>query len=280
MGENHVKVWRAADLYDAELLRGVYVRHSYPWHAHEDVCLGLVIEGAIDLQTRGRTGIAERGSFVLINSEELHRGQPADPQGWRCRTIHIHPDFIRRTADDIGRGVGGTDTVFRGPTFQDAELASLLLRLHLCSETGGSSLDQQSQIVAVIAHLLARHAEPCLTLPNQGWEPIAIRRARAYLDEHLSDKTTLDDLAAVAGLPPFRLLRAFRRSLGLTPHAYQVQARVRTAHRLLRVGSPLADVAAAVGFSDQAHMTRVFKGIMGATPGQYRNAVRGELDLG
>jgi len=73
-------------------------------------------------------------------------------------------------------------------------------------------------------------------------------------------------------MTPFRLLRAFRQTVGLTPHGYQLQARIRKAHGLLRRGHPIADVSFAVGFSDQAHLTRAFKSIMGGTPGQFRAA--------
>ncbi len=99
-----------------------------------------------------------------------------------------------------------------------------------------------------------------------------MRCAREYLDENLSDKVTLDELARAAGITRFRLLRAFKRTFGLTPHAYQQQARVRVAHAMVARGASLADVAARAGFADQAHLTRVYKSIMGATPGQYRAA--------
>jgi AraC-like DNA-binding protein len=272
MTENKVKVWRASDLNDAEMLKGVYVRHSYPWHSHEDLCLGLVMGGAINLRTRTRSGVASAGSFVLINSDEVHQGWPAADDGWKCRTIHIHPTAIQRVADEH-RSFGTNPTVaFRTPTFDDASLAKRLLDLHRHSEGNGSSLERQSLIVALISSLLKHHAATRIELHDRYIEPQAVTRAREFLDENLSEKVTLDNLAAVAELTPFRLLRSFRKAIGLTPHEYQLQARVRRAHARLRRREHLADIAADVGFADQAHMTRVFKSIMGATPGQFRAA--------
>ena len=97
--------------------------------------------------------------------------------------------------------------------------------------------------------------------------------AQEFLDGNLPEKVTLCGLATASGLPPFRLLRAFQEVVGLTPHAYQTQARIRMALAMLRRQAPLADVAAATGFADQPHFTRVFKSIMGATPQQYRSGV-------
>lgn len=272
MSKNQVKVWLAADLYDAEMLKGAYVRHSYPWHSHEDISLGLVVDGAIELRTRTSSAIAGTGSVVLINTEEVHQGGPAVAGGWRCRTIHINPAIIRRLADGVKAFTSASPVVFRGPAFEDPKLARDLLQLHRMSETPGSALDRQSRIVAIISQLLSHHANNGVELPKELSEPGAVRKARAFLDENLSEKVTLEKLALVSGLPPFRLLRTFQRTLGLTPHDYQIQARVRVAHKLLRRNDRLADVAVQVGFSDQAHLTRVFKSIMGATPGQYRAA--------
>jgi AraC-like DNA-binding protein len=273
--ENRVKVWRVADLHDAVMLKGAYVRPygpTYPWHAHEELSLGLVIDGAINLRTRSREGVAKPGSIELINAEEVHQGTPAVPEGWRCLTIHIHPGVIRSVAQELKSFTPVPSVAFQGPTFEDVDLARELLDLHCCSEMASSSLERQSRIVALIARLLARHADTRLQAPARPQEPLAVRRALAYLNENLSDKVTLDELAASAGITPFRLLRAFQQALGLTPHAYQTQARVRMAHAMVRRQASLADVAAATGFADQAHLTRVFKSIMGATPGQYRTA--------
>lgn len=272
MLENRVKVWRMADLHDAEMLKGIYVDHSYPWHAHEELSLGLVVDGAIHLRTRSRQGVAKSGSFVLINTEEVHQGTPAAAGGWCCRTIHILPRVIRSTAEELKSFTPVPAIAFRGPTFEDADLARDLLELHRASETASSSLERQSRIASLIGRLLSRHAHPRIPEPAKLQEPIAVCRARAYLDENLSDKVRLDELAVAAGLTPFRLLRAFQRSLGLTPHMYQMQARVRAAHAMLRRRVELADVAAATGFADQSHLTRIYKSIMGATPGQYRAA--------
>jgi len=267
---NEVSVWRMADLHDAELLKGTYVRHAYPWHAHEELSLGIVVGGAINLRTRFREGTAKAGSFVLVNSDELHQGSPAAPQGWRCRTIHIMPRTIQAVAEEMRASDYAPPVWFDSPAFEDATLARAFLEFHQLSETTSSSLDRQSRILSLIARVLRCHCN----MPSPGdlllSEPEAIKRAREYLDEYLSEKVTLEELATVADLSPFRLLRAFQKTVGLSPHNYQIQARVRKAHRLLKQGVPIAGIALDVGFSDQAHFTRIYKNVMGGTPGQFR----------
>jgi AraC-like DNA-binding protein len=97
----------------------------------------------------------------------------------------------------------------------------------------------------------------------------AVRDAREHIDSHFDRPVSLRDLADLTGASPFHLLRSFNRQIGLPPAAYQNQLRIEQAKRLLRTGHGIADTAAAVGFSDQSHLTRHFQRIVGTTPGRY-----------
>ena len=101
-----------------------------------------------------------------------------------------------------------------------------------------------------------------------------IGQVRAYLEEHFTENITLDQLAALVDLSPFHLLRLFRETVGLPPHSYLTQIRVTRAKRLIAASLSLVEVAGAVGFSDQSHLTKHFKAIIGVTPGQYARGCR------
>ena len=76
-----------------------------------------------------------------------------------------------------------------------------------------------------------------------------------------------------AGISPFHLTRIFKKAIGMSPHQYLIEVRVHSANALLAAGPEhpsLAEVAAAVGFSDQSHLTRQFKRILGTTPKKAR----------
>jgi len=108
-------------------------------------------------------------------------------------------------------------------------------------------------------------------------EPAPVRRAREYLFANLADNVTLADLAAVAGVGTFRLLRAFRKVHGVPPHRYQLAQRIERAKRLIRdQAGPLAAIAFETGFADQSHLTRNFKRWAGVTPYAYARAVARE----
>ena len=84
----------------------------------------------------------------------------------------------------------------------------------------------------------------------------------------------LDDVACALGLTKFQLIGLFKRTIGLTPHAYLNNVRLNAACRLLKRGHSLAETAIATGFYDQSAMNRHFKSCYAITPLQFASANR------
>jgi len=90
----------------------------------------------------------------------------------------------------------------------------------------------------------------------------------AYVNDHLDQSTTVKDLARISDLSPTQFGRSFRDATGMSPQRWQMDARIRSAQRLM-VDDPtesLAAIAALVGFSDSSHFSRAFLEIVGTTP--------------
>jgi AraC-like DNA-binding protein len=108
-----------------------------------------------------------------------------------------------------------------------------------------------------------------------GLSPAAVRRVREYVDAHLGGSMDLATLAGVAGVSIHHFARGFKQSAGVTPHHYLTQKRVERAQDMLaRTDISLSEIAYAVGFSDQSHLARHFRQMLGVTPGQFRWAQR------
>ncbi len=263
-------LWQAPDL-GAELLRGRFADFAYDVHTHDTACFALLTSGAIRIRTAGSEFIARRGDLYAIGADEPHAGWPVDAGGWTLRTVYVDLDILRALIGDerVSRSV-----MLAGPIIRDADLATMLYDVHRCSEIQGPALYREERYLAFAARLFERHARDAPAPPPVGRESVAVGRAREYLDQHLDRQVSLPDIAAAAGLPTFQLFRAFSRAIGMTPHAYQRQARIRLAKALIRSGQALSDVAAATGFADQAHLTRRFRRSLGITPGAYRAGLR------
>jgi AraC-like DNA-binding protein len=99
---------------------------------------------------------------------------------------------------------------------------------------------------------------------------------RAYLDEHLFHPVTMVAAAEELQASPTRLAKAFTVELGIAPHAYVVGRRLEAARERILRGQPIADVAAEVGFHDQAHLSRRFRQFLGTTPGRFGRSGRSD----
>jgi AraC family transcriptional regulator len=100
-----------------------------------------------------------------------------------------------------------------------------------------------------------------------------LKRVTEYVDNHLSDKIRLLDLAAVAGLSRMHFASQFRVATGLRPHEFLLRRRIRRSEELLRTSSmAIVEIALSVGFQTQAHFSTVFKRFVGFTPRQWRTA--------
>jgi len=108
-----------------------------------------------------------------------------------------------------------------------------------------------------------------------GLAPWQLRRATEYMTEHLADPVPLKELAAQTGLSPSRFGRAFKVSMGISPHRWQMNLRIVEAQELLREGNlSQTAIALATGFAEQSHFSRVFKEVVGVPPGVWQREHR------
>ncbi|MEM7653252.1 MAG: AraC family transcriptional regulator [Pseudomonadota bacterium] len=165
-------------------------------------------------------------------------------------------------------GLGGQFHVTNSNAF-----ATTVRQMHL-SGMIDSTLVAESLVVTLLRSAVgaidgtsATTNEPNRTIVD----PATVDRLRDYIMDDLTRDLSLDELASLAGISPFHFARAFKQATGLSPHQYVLELRLTRAREELAGGkNTLADIAYAVGFSSQAHMTDVFKKRLGVTPGRYR----------
>lgn len=107
-----------------------------------------------------------------------------------------------------------------------------------------------------------------------GLAPSLRRQLRDYIEQHLAEPISLGELAQRAALSEYHFARMFHTSFGLPPHRYLLARRLARARQLLADGTlPLGEVALACGFASASHFSNRFRQAVGATPGQYRQAL-------
>jgi AraC family transcriptional regulator len=104
-----------------------------------------------------------------------------------------------------------------------------------------------------------------------GLAPRMLRRIREYIDNNIDQRISVELLAGLANLSVCYFVRAFKQSMGVTPHDYLIRQRVeRTKLMLSGTDIPLSQIALAAGFADQSHFARRFRQHVGMSPRDYR----------
>lgn len=272
------KFWCDSALENLEMLRATYVTHTFPRHTHDGYAIGVIEAGVEAFTYQGALHQAPAGSIVVIHPGEVHTGQAANPGGWTYRMLYPDVSLVQKAAAELVQRSPGVP-YFPAPVIYDPLLATQLRQLHVAVETSRSQLERESRFLWLFAQLIAKYAEVRPQIPAIGNEAKRVQQIQEYLSANYYRSISLEQLAQMANLKPLRLLRLFRKHVGLPPHVYLVQTRIANAKALLRVGVPLAQVALDTGFTDQSHLTRHFKRLVGVTPKQYAIGCKNVQDL-
>ena len=180
----------------------------------------------------------------------------------------------------VGQDLVNLDHIELIPRFmaqQDALIQGIFCTLREELESGkiGGDLLIDSLKTTLAIHLLRNY---CSTRPNlsndaDGLSRAKLQQVREYINAHLYQNLKLVELAAIAQMSPYHFLRLFKQSMGVTPHQYILQCRIKQAkYLLLHSQLSITDIAVRVGFCDQSHLTRCFKRVVGVTPKQLLQA--------
>lgn len=140
----------------------------------------------------------------------------------------------------------------------------------------GGSLFVEAVTNQVCVHLLRNYAGELREAKQakRGLSPLQAKRVKDFIEENLDRNLSLADIAKVASISIFHLIRQFHETFGCPPYVYLTLRRLERARRMIEIGdTPLKCVAASCGFSDQSHMTRLFRREFKITPGEYRKNV-------
>ena len=239
-------------------------------HTHEQFGVGLIERGA-QKSASGR-GMVEAGAgdIITVNPGEVHDGAPIGDGGRAWRMLYLDPAIVADCTADITEAGDAVAREFTSPALSDPQMASLFRDLFQAM-TGDDADHGRLKADEALVLLLGGLLQPGRA--RQRPVPARIASARAWIDDDPAAALTLAALAREAGLSRFQFVRAFARETGLTPHAYLMQRRIHRARRLIIGGMRLSEAAAASGFADQSHMTRLFVRSFGMAPGSYARAL-------
>ncbi|MFK0136749.1 helix-turn-helix domain-containing protein [Streptomyces murinus] len=233
----------------------------------------------------GRSANLRWSADGTVRRERFHAGEALiNPAGWASRPrwqddvelmlLGIDPDWLQKLAAE-GGVTGSTELVPRFH-FTDPLLKVLLGTLVSEYSRPGPVDDLYAQsLVQAVAAVMLRVAGDGGSMPSRegGLPPRRLAAVVDFVHAHPARRTTLTELAAVAGVSESHFARMFKQSTGSPPHQFVMQVRLEHARReLTRTAKPIAEIAVEAGFADQSHLTRTMRRQLGITPQTLRDS--------
>jgi AraC-like DNA-binding protein len=290
-GDDGRRVWRrrlgAADSPSAiVVLNGIARRH---WIADAAGAFSIkwMPRGRAVYRSEGASHFLSGAHAVILNQAQPYELEFLEPTGAESFCIFVSDDLVESAWRDIaepdavdeepasGRIPEFPDMVFRPPE----TIASELARLRGDFEAGDpSALAAEERMLGLVRELVAAAQEhrrlagrlPATKASTRRLLAARIERARELI-ESSAETPTLDELARVAAVSKFHLLRVFSAAFGCTPSAYAGRKRAERGRRLLEATSmSVAAIAEALGYESAGAFIRAFRRHFGVTPGAIR----------
>jgi AraC-like DNA-binding protein/quercetin dioxygenase-like cupin family protein len=268
--ETHVKKEIRTVVYDEYLQIEAYrfekIVQPFPNHFHEYYVIGFVENGQRCLSCKNKEYIIQKGNVVLFNPGDNHACVQSDDGTLDYLGLNISKEVMLELAEEITgkRELPG----FSKNVIFDDEAACYLRPLHELVMKGSDEFGKEENLLLLISLLIRRYGQSFEdSIPTCREE---IEKACQFMQQHFSERISLDQLCRCANLSKSTLLRAFTKSKGVTPYSYLENIRIGEAKKLLEQGVPPMEAALQTGFSDQSHFTGFFSRFIGLTPGTYR----------
>jgi AraC-like DNA-binding protein len=257
-------LWGRGPVGGVELLRAWFAGPAFARHRHDTYAIGVTEAGLQVFDYRGRVERSTPGEVVVLHPDEAHDGRAGGSEGFGYRIVYVEPARIAQAVRAI-RGYAAPLPFVREPVSRNETLARAVTAAFRAAP---EPLALDALVVRLAEGLIAGEPGGRPAHPPRRLDHAALERARAFLDARRAVVRSTE-LEAVTGLSRYELARQFRARYATSPYRYSLLRRLDFARDRLRGGAPLAEVALASGFADQAHLTRMFRSAYGVTPGRY-----------
>jgi len=247
-----------------ELLRAWFGGCAFAKHRHDTYAIGVTEAGVQTFDYRGRVERSRPGQVVVLHPDEMHDGRAGTEAGFGYRIVYVEPARIAAAVRTI-RGRPAHLPFVREPVSNNPTLARAVTAAF---RVAPEPLAIDVLVLRLAEGLIEGDPDGHAVRPPRRLDHVPLERARAFLDGQRAIVRSVE-LEAVTGLSRYELARQFRAAYGTSPYRYSLMRRLDFARSQLSGTMPLAELALAAGFADQAHFTRMFRSAFGVTPGRY-----------
>lgn len=265
----------------------VYEKHGAPtgaatFHYHNFYEIIYVLEGEYSSLLENQMYHLKKGDFLLIDCNIMHRYHPMAEKDASSKRIilWITKAMLEKLSDgttDLSACFnGGESCAYHFPVYYEEMLRGYLMKLAVSELVDGQQADSKEvmdrghlTLFFAYLNLLCSRKEYWFKEEETTSHPL-VEAISSYIEAHIQENITIDDLANHAHMSKYHFLRKFKELTGTTAHAFLVDKRLLHAVEGLRKNKPITQVWQDAGFADYSSFLRNFKNAFGVSPGKYK----------
>jgi AraC-like DNA-binding protein len=241
-------------------------RHSnscYSSHSHDEFSFGVVDQGSAHYKNLQQFYSIHPGTTVTINPGDAHSCNAQQVQ-WSYRMLFVDTQWVGELQREIHLHNQQDFMPFEQHLLESTTRYNRFSCLYDCLLNDPSALKAEEMLIEYLVEIF----DSPLKQPNLQVDKISL--VRELIMDKLGANLSLANFCHLANLSPYHLIRSFKHRYGQSPHAYQLDQRIKHAKKRLQAGDSLVHTAHALGFADQSHFQRNFKKRTALTPRQYQ----------
>ena len=239
---------------------------KYHCHSHDEFSFGVIDSGSAIYENMKENNLIGAGATVTINPGDIHSCNPKNGK-WSYRMLFVNAKWVGDLQKDIFKNSNSDYQVFSQHLINDRTHYEQFSKLFEYLKSGKSALKAESLLI----QFLSSNLFSSKLISNKS-DKSRLKQVKDLLMDCLNQNLSLDELSKHSGLSRFHLIRSFKENFGLTPHAFQIDQRIKRAKELLKKGHDISEISYLLGFNDQSHFQRHFKKRLAMTPKKYQSA--------
>lgn len=248
----------------------------YPYHRHDGYEIFLFLEGNVQLYLEENCYELKPGDLTIMSPVNMHRIYTKDKEAYERITINLRKEVIEQISTqhtDLFSCFSICDKSSIAPislnTTDREKIVALADHLSATMEANEYGADIQvrnalSEILLLVNKCFLAGAEQ-----KQSIMPELVRDTMLYIQDHINEPLSLEQLSIVMYHNGAYLSRLFKKHTGLSLHAYILDRRIEHAKQQLRKGCSVSETCLTSGFSDYSNFIRNFTAKVGSSPGKW-----------
>ena len=248
-------------------------------HVHECCEVLMCITGGKAFFINDKIYDVNDGDIFVLNPFEAHKITCNGTAPFKRYVLQIHPAFLYSNSTENTNLAGcfyirnEHTTNKLTPNDEQKKRFAALFESLTKDNAFGDDIIKNLRVIEIAAELNGCFSENIKNFKYvPSYENKVIEKSISYINENISDKLQLSDIAAYCYVSVNQLCYLFKKHLGTTVLKYIISKRITEAKKLLKKGESVSETALACGFSDYSNFIRTFKSIVGISPGKYSAA--------